>query len=117
MAEGAVVVAEPAPNPNERAKELASFAEMAYWETLEHAPKPVAEPKNTFLVRAPTVPVLEATVIPVRYNFEQTVDHPVFTAKAKVPALNKKGLLGAAWLLSQNCLQGGCVLLAWMPEF
>ena len=91
LEEGAVVVAEPAPDPNERAKELVGFAETAYWDTLEHAPEPVAEPENTFLVCAPTVPALKATVIPVKYNFEQTFDCPVFTAKAKVPVLNYRG--------------------------
>jgi hypothetical protein len=37
------------------------------------------------------VPALEATVIPVKYNFEQTFDRPVFTAKARVPVLNYQG--------------------------
>lgn len=66
--------------------------------TLEHGPDPIAEPENSFLARAPAVLALEAAVVPIKYNFEHTFNRPVFTAKARVPVLSKRGFLQLNYL-------------------
>ena len=59
------------------------FSKDAYWQYLVPLEEVVPEPDNpTFKTpRAPTMAEDEAMFVPVKHNFDETFDRPVFTGK------------------------------------
>jgi hypothetical protein len=65
--------------------DMAGFAPGAYWEQLKPKDVPVEEPLNTIRnARAPTVPENEAGSVPVKHDFAETFDRPIFSGKKQV---------------------------------
>ncbi|CAB9519576.1 unknown protein [Seminavis robusta] len=72
--------------------DLSEFAPGSYWEPLNPKEEAVEEPENTIRnARAPTVPADEAGSVPVKHNFAETFDRPIFTGKRTVPKYHSNG--------------------------
>jgi hypothetical protein len=61
----------------------AVFPQSAYWRPLVPNEEAVSEPDNTSFKkpRAPTVPEEDAATVPVKFNFDEAFDRPVFAGK------------------------------------
>jgi hypothetical protein len=72
--------------------DMAGFAPGAYWEQLNAIEEPVEEPLNTIRnARAPTVDA--DAKVPVKHDFAETFDRPIFEGKVQVQKMhnnNKK---------------------------
>ena len=95
------------------------FAKTAYWKPLSPNIEAVEEPANPTFTnpRAPTIDERDAQFVPVKHNFAETFDRPVFQAKhneivltggrssKKKPKLTKDG----DWLRKEVRRTQGCV--------
>jgi hypothetical protein len=72
--------------------DMTGFTPGSYWEVLQPLVDPVTEPINTIRnARAPTVPEDEAGTIPVKHDFAEAFDRPIFTGKKQVQRLHPNG--------------------------
>ena len=72
--------------------DLSGFAPGCYWESLKPEAASVEEPANAIPnPRAPTVPLDEAEEVPVKHNFSERFDRPVFAGRKYVPKRHPNG--------------------------
>jgi HeH/LEM domain len=74
------------------ATDMSGFAPGSHWVPLNPNPAAVPEPSNTIAnARAPTVPIDEAATIPIKYNFDECFDRPLFQGRQYVPRYDEDG--------------------------
>jgi SAP domain len=71
--------------------DLKGFAQGACWRELLPEETIVEEPTNSFKARAPTIPEEDRDFVPVKHNFAEIFDRPVFTGIRLVPIILKNG--------------------------
>jgi hypothetical protein len=62
---------------------MKGFLSTAYWEPIEPLAETISEPPNPAFVipRAPTIPEENASFVPIKHNFGETFDRPLFTGR------------------------------------
>jgi hypothetical protein len=81
------------PKTGPTGKETAGFSEGAYWKPLVPS-SIVEEPLNLSFktaVRAPTVPADEADVVPVKHDFAEVFDRPIFSGTVEKVVMHRNG--------------------------
>jgi hypothetical protein len=74
------------------ATDMSGFAPGSHWVPLNPNPAAVTEPANTIAnARAPTVPIDEAATIPIKYNFDECFDRPLFQGRQYLPRYDSAG--------------------------
>jgi len=77
---------------HDKVDDLSGFTPGSYWESLSPEVTAVEEPENTINnPRAPTVPADESDVVPVKHNYAERFDRPVFGGRKFVPKKHTNG--------------------------
>jgi hypothetical protein len=72
--------------------DMTGFAPGSHWVPLLPDKEAVVEPVNTLAnARAPTVPRDEAFTVPIKHNFNETFDRPLFQGRHFVPRYDDEG--------------------------
>ena len=67
-------------------EKISGFSETAKWKPLKQIEEPAAELKNvTVTLCAPTIPEEDATFVPQKHNFAETLEHSPFLGCQKIP--------------------------------
>ena len=77
-------------NRRKKSNDLAGLATSAYWQLLVPEEIPVKEPSNVADFRAPTIPEGDHAIVPIKYNFSDRFDRPVFVGKKEVPKFTRQ---------------------------
>ena len=82
----------PAGKKKAQVTDMAGFAPGAHWIALVPEIEAAVEPTNSLLnARAPTVPRDEAIAVPVKHNFKECFDRPVFQGRQYTPRYDEQG--------------------------
>jgi Transposase IS4 len=72
--------------------DMAGFAPGSHWLPLQPQEETALEPLNVLATaRAPTVPREEADTVPVKHNFSETFDRPLFHGRQYIPRYDSDG--------------------------